>query len=194
MSDADILKERADRNAPTFSLSNRFKRLAWQIAWLLLARWTPPPLHRWRVALLNLFGARADATAHVYGSVEVWAPWNLTIRPYGSLARGVRCYNIAPIVIGRNSIVSQFAHLCTGTHDYRNADFRLYAKPITVGDHAWVCTDSFVGPGVSIGEGAVLGAAAVAVKDLEPWMVYAGNPAQARHPRPRVVDLGGGRA
>ncbi len=53
----------------------------------------------------------------------------------------------------------------------------LLKPPIIIGDQAWICTDAYVGPGVTVGEGAVVGARAVVVKDVEPWAIVAGNPA-----------------
>lgn len=179
---------RADHNAPTFTLKNRLLRTAWRLMWLLAARWTPPPLHFWRNTLLNLFGARVAMSAHIYSSVEIWAPWNLNVAEFGSMAPNVRCYNMAPITIGYKAVVSQGAYLCTGTHDYRSPAFTLFARPISVGARAWICADAFVGPGVTVGDGAVLAAAGAAFHDLDPWTVYVGNPAAARRARPVISD------
>jgi putative colanic acid biosynthesis acetyltransferase WcaF len=84
--------------------------------------------------------------------------------------------------------VSQGAHLCAGTHDYAKRSMPLVRPPIHVGDDAWICTDAFVGPKVTVGAGAILGARAVAMRSLEPWTIYAGNPAVAVRPRPPFVD------
>lgn len=184
----DLLTNKPGFVGPTFSLANRLKRAVWQFSWLVAARWTPPLFHRWRIALLRLFGAKISWKAYIYPSVEIWAPWNLSIDDYGTLARGVVCYNIAPITIGSRAVVSQSAHLCTGTHDYRNPDFPLIAKPINIGARAWVCADAFVGPGVTIAEGAILAARGVAFHDLEAWTIYKGNLALPQCSRPVIVD------
>jgi putative colanic acid biosynthesis acetyltransferase WcaF len=173
---------------PTFSVSNRLKRVAWQFCWLIGARWTPPALHRWRIFLLRLFGAKISWKAYIYPNVEIWAPWNLYIDDYGTLARSVVCYNIAPVRIGCRAIVSQSAYLCTGTHDYRNPDFPLIARPINIGVRAWVCASAFIGPGVTVADGAILGAAGVTFRDLEKWTIYVGNPAMSQGSRPIIVD------
>ena len=88
------------------------------------------------------------------------------------LANDVICYSMAPISIGRDAIVSQGAHLCAGTHDYDDPSFRLVVKDITVGDRAWVCADAFIGPGVVVGKGAVIGARSVVTRDMPEWTVY----------------------
>ena len=170
---------------PTFALKFRLKRLAWIVCWTCLAAWTPPQLKGWRGRLLRLFGARIDATANVRASARVWWPANLVMGRHALIGPGVICYNVAPIAIGDHAIVSQRAHLCTGTHDVDDADFPLRSKPIVIGANAWVAAEAFVCPGVEIGEGAVLGARAVAARSLDPWTIYAGNPARPIRPRSR---------
>jgi putative colanic acid biosynthesis acetyltransferase WcaF len=164
---------------PCFPLSHRVYRAVWTMVWLLFAAWTPPPLRRWRVMLLNLFGAELDPSCHVYGSTRVWYPRNLKMARLASLGPRVDCYCIDKITLGEKALVSQGATLCTGSHDITDPHFQLYARPITLEAHAWVASEAFVGPGVTLGEGAVLGARGVAFKDLDPWTVYAGNPCRA---------------
>jgi putative colanic acid biosynthesis acetyltransferase WcaF len=164
---------------PTFALRFRLMRLAWLITWRCLAAWTPSPFHPWRNLLLRLFGAKLDPTAIVHGSTVIWWPGNLVMGRNASMGPGVICYNVAPVTLEALAIVSQRAHLCTGTHDIQQASFPLVARPIVLRRKAWVAAEAFVGPGPEVGEGAVLGARGVAVKALEPWTVYAGNPARA---------------
>jgi putative colanic acid biosynthesis acetyltransferase WcaF len=154
------------------------------VVWGLLASWTPPPLHGWRRWLLRRFGANVAPTARIHGSARVWYPPNLTLEANALVGPGVHCYAMARIRIGENAVVSQRAHLCAGTHDVDDPHFQLRALPIEIGAGAWIASEAFVGPGVTVGEGAVLGARGVTVKDLDPWGIYAGNP--ARYIRPRL--------
>jgi putative colanic acid biosynthesis acetyltransferase WcaF len=163
---------------PSFSVKHRLTRLAWAVVWNGLGSWTPVPLHGWRRFLLRLFGAGLHGTAKVYPGVRVWYPANLSMAQHACLASGVNCYCMDRIEIGAYALVSQGAHLCGGTHDIDDPHFQLKTKPISIGDNAWVAAEAFVGPGVKVGEGAVLGARAVAFRDLQPFTVYAGNPAR----------------
>ncbi|QAU48743.1 putative colanic acid biosynthesis acetyltransferase [Bradyrhizobium guangzhouense] len=163
---------------PSFSLRNRLIRLLWNATWLLLASWTPPFMHSWRRFLLRLFGARVAATSGIYGSARIWYPANFEIGEHAYVGPRAIIYSMAKITLGDYSLVSQGAHLCAGSHDIDDPNFQLRAKPITVSARAWIAAEAFVGPGVCIGEGAVLGARACAFRDLSPWTVYAGNPAQ----------------
>jgi putative colanic acid biosynthesis acetyltransferase WcaF len=90
---------------------------------------------------------------------------------------------MATISIGAYAIISQGAHLCSGTHDIEDSHFQLYARPIVIGERAWIAAEAFVGPGVSVGQGAVLGARGCAMRDLEAWSVYVGNPAILKRER-----------
>lgn len=164
---------------PAFSLRSKVARAGWQLAWLLLARWTPPPLFGWRRFVLNLFGARIGPKARIYASVRVWWPGNLTIGAGTIIGPRVRLYNQGRIAIGANSVISQGAHLCASSHDVFDAGFRLLLRPIAIGSACWVATEAFVGPGVEMRDGAVLGARAALFEDAGAWTIYRGNPAKA---------------
>lgn len=168
---------------PSFSLGNRLGRALWNLVSLLLFRPSPKPFHAWRAFILRLFGAKLGRGCHIYPKAVIWAPWNLEVGDETGVADGAILYDQAPIRLGRRVVISQGAHLCTGTHDYENPGFPLYAKPIIVGDQAWIAAECFVHPGVTIGEGAVVGARSVVTKDVPPWMVCAGHPCKPIKPR-----------
>ncbi|MBA4189044.1 MAG: putative colanic acid biosynthesis acetyltransferase [Planctomycetaceae bacterium] len=156
---------------------NKLARAAWGVVWVMLFRPSPRPLHGWRRFLLRRFGATVGRGAHPYPLAWVWAPWNLEMGDHSCLADGVDCYSVALIRLGRSALVSQRTFLCGATHDYNHPEFPLVAKPITIADGVWVAAEAFIGPGVTVGEGAVVGARACVTKDVEPWTVVAGNPA-----------------
>jgi len=164
---------------PTYSLANRMFRAVWSVTWLLLASWTPPMLHRWRILLLRLYGARIAESAAIYGSARIWYPPHLEVGRFARVSPNVTVYNVAKITLRDYAIVSQGANLCTAGHDVEDVNFQTVARPITIGRRAWVAAEAFVGPGVTVGEGAVLGARGCAFRDLDPWMIYGGNPARA---------------
>lgn len=163
---------------PSFPLRHRLFRLAWQVAWFTLASWTPPPLRAWRRGLLRLFGADLGPKADVRASARVWYPPNLKMAACAVIGPGAICYNIAPVTLGARTVVSQRAHLCTGSHDLSDPSFQLVARPITLGPDVWIAAEAFVGPGVNAGEGSVLGARGATFADLEAWTVHTGNPAK----------------
>jgi putative colanic acid biosynthesis acetyltransferase WcaF len=172
---------------PAFSLPNRLKRLAWNVCWVLLYRLSPRPMHGWRVLLLRAFGARMGENCHFYPSSKIWAPWNLFCADNVTAGDGAEIYNPAPMRFGSHAIVSQGGFLCGATHDCDDPAFPLLACSSTIGAYAWVCARAVVSPGVNLGEGAVLGLASVATRDLDPWMIYAGVPATKVRERTRTV-------
>lgn len=125
---------------------------------------------------------------HFYPKSKIWAPWNLFCADQVTAADGVEIYNPAPMHFGSHAIVSQDAFLCGATHDYNSAAFPLIAYEMRFGAYSWVCARASVGPGANVGEGAVLGMSAVATRSLEPWTVYAGNPATAVKTRVNTME------
>jgi len=153
--------------------------MIWNIVWLLLFRSTPRGmLYGWRRFLLRGFGAKIGKGANILPSCKVWAPWNLTLGDFSCLSEDVDCYSVDAITIGDHVVISQGAFLCCASHDISSPIMELSHKSITIGDNAWVAARAFVGPGVMIGEGAVIGACSVVTRDVAPWSVVAGNPAK----------------
>jgi len=173
------IKLRIDQYENNFSRTNQIIRFIWGIVWPVSTWFLPRSLGSgWKRFLLRLFGAKIDSTAKVYSSVKIYYPANLTMEAYSCLAPGVNCYNVAHITIGAQSTVSQNTYLCSASHDITDPLNHLISAPIVIKSQAWVAADAFVGMGVTIGEGSVVGARAVVVKDVEPWSVVAGNPAK----------------
>jgi putative colanic acid biosynthesis acetyltransferase WcaF len=144
-------------------------------------------MYAWRAMLLRMFGAKLGPDCHFYPGSKVWAPWNLVCEDMVAVANGAEVYNPAPIHLGSHAIVSQQAYLCGATHDFDDPAFPLLAYAMTIGPYAWVCARASVAPGVNLGEGAVLGLASVATRDLAPWTVYAGAPAVKVKDRVRTI-------
>ncbi len=159
------------------SRRNVIGRAVWSFVWIFLFRPTPRPLHRWRCWLLRCFGADIGDHVRVYQTVKVWAPWNLTMHDGSCLGDHVDCYCVAKITLEKKAVVSQYSYLCSASRDYRDVTLPLIHAPITIGEHAWITADVFVGPGVHVGEGAIATARSTVLTDIEPWTVASGNPA-----------------
>jgi putative colanic acid biosynthesis acetyltransferase WcaF len=181
----DIRRHRSTRIWPR---SVQLRRIAWTLTAAVLFRPSPRPCFKLRAALLRFFGAKVGRDVHVYPTTLFPMPWNVELGDESTVGEKAIVYSLGRITIGARAIISQGSHLCAGTHDYTDPAFELLKTPITIGPDAWVCADAFVGPNVTIGRGAVVGARAVAMKDVDPWMIVAGNPARPvrkRELRPR---------
>jgi len=162
------------------SLKSKLGRVLWNVVWLLLFRPTPRGnlFRPWRIALLKLFGAKVQWSSNVLPSCKIWQPWNLTMGAYASMSENVDCYTVAPIVLGEQATISQGVKLCTAGHDITSKIMELTYKPIVISANVWVAGWSIILPGVTIGEGTVIGAGSVVTKDVAPWSVVGGNPAK----------------
>lgn len=183
----DVATE-ADRRISPWTMRQKVGRALWYAVRATLFRFSPRTAYGVRRLLLRCFGAAVDRTAHIHASARIEIPWHLEIGPHSSIGEFAIIYNLGRVTLGRRVSISQYAHLCAGTHDYTRYDMPLIRPPIHVEDDAWVAADAFVGPGVTVGHGAIVGARAAVFKDVEPWTVVGGNPAkfikrrELRHP------------
>lgn len=171
------------------SLRNKMERVLWGIVWRLLYRPSPRPFHAWRRLLLRMFGAEIGSGARPYPAAKIWLPRNLTMGAHSRLANDVDCYCVADVEIGAHVVVSSYSFLCTATHDYEHPHFPLKTAPIHIEEEAWVAADAFIGPGVTVGKGGVIGARSSVYGDVSSWTVVAGNPASVV--KQRVIQTEG---
>ena len=157
---------------------HRARRIIWALVNASLFRLFPGSMCRaWRHGLLRLFGARIGKDALVYSSCKIYAPWNLSVGR-ACIGPHTELYNKAPITVGDDSVISQGSFLCTASHDISSPMLPLVSRPITVGDKVWIAADCFVGPGVAVADGCVLGARCCLFRSTTPYTVLGGNPAQ----------------
>jgi putative colanic acid biosynthesis acetyltransferase WcaF len=169
----------ANRRARKWSVKMQIARVLWAVVYLFF-RLSPRPFWGWRRMILRGFGAKIGRGAHIYPTVRIMCPWHLSVGAQAAIGDCAILYALGTITIGARATVSQYAHLCAGTHDLRDPARPLVKAPITIAADAWVCADAFVGPGVMIGQGAVLGARAVAMRDLPAGQTGVGNPMQVK--------------
>ncbi|NJK91182.1 MAG: colanic acid biosynthesis acetyltransferase WcaF [Blastochloris sp.] len=119
-----------------------------------------------RVFWLRLFGAKIGRAVVIRAGVNIHFPWRLELGDHVWLGEEVMINSLAPVRIGSQVCISQRAFLCTGSHAYERETFDLVTQPITVEDGCWVAAMAFVGPGVTLGKGSVVGAGAVVMKSI----------------------------
>ena len=168
--------------------ADKLRRFLWSIVQSTLFRFSPQRAFAWRRFLLRLFGARVEATSYIYPTTSIRDPRMLSVGKHTAIGPGVEVYSVDRITLGDHCTVSMQAFLCTGSHDITHPQMRLTHSPIILENGSWICARAFVGPGVRIGEGAVVGACAVVSKDVEPWTVVVGNPAVVKKHRRIASD------
>jgi len=153
-------------------------RVLWGFTYTLLFRPSPRIAYGFRCNLLRLFGAKIGKDVHLFPNIKIMQPWRLEIGSYSSAGDGVILYNLGNMNIGKYVTISQGAHLCGGTHDFRDRSMPLIKSEIVIRDGAWICADAFIGPDITVGESAIVGARAVVVKDVSENKIVGGNPAK----------------
>lgn len=165
-----------NRRSQKWSRTEQLGRILWTIAWPLFVL-SPRPLWFWRRWLLRLFGAKVGQDARVFPTVRITIPWHLTLGAECAVGDRATLYCLGPVTVGARTTISQGAHVCAGTHDWRRRDMPLLKLPVVIGVDVWVAADAFVGPGVTIGDRAIVGARAVAMRSLAEDTIAIGNPA-----------------
>jgi len=165
-------------NTSPWSFRARVAMLLWEVCWTFLCGWTPKPFNAWRLFWLRLFGAKIDGTPFVHQRARIQIPWNLTLCDRSCLGDRANLYTLGEIEIGPRAIIAQEAYLCTGTHDLTVTHVPLQVARITVGADVFVGARAFVLPGISLGDGAIIGACAVVTRNVPARTLVAGNPAR----------------
>jgi putative colanic acid biosynthesis acetyltransferase WcaF len=181
----------ANRRAAKYGRRELVARVLW---WFVrpLFRLSPRACFAWRNWILRCLGARIGRHVRFENSVRIQYPWMLEVGDYSAVGERVLIYNVGRVTIGKRVTLSHQSQLCAGTHDYNSSKMPLRRSPITIGDDAWICADAFVGPGVIIYDGAVVGARAATFQNVESWAIVGGNP--ARRLKTRTLDDDGERS
>jgi putative colanic acid biosynthesis acetyltransferase WcaF len=152
-------------------------RAVWFLVGLPVLRSSLNPLSGVKRTLLRLFGANVGAGVVIKPGVRVKNPWLLTVGRDCWLGEDCWIDNLVPVTIGDNVCISQGAYLCTGNHDWSDSSFAYRLAPINLRDGCWVGARSLVGPGVTLGSGAVLTAGSAAYQSIPDWEIHSGCPA-----------------
>lgn len=185
LSPPEVLYQSCDTTAAfPYSLAEYFGKAVWFTVQATLFRLPLPRLSGWRRFLLRCFGADIHRTVNISPTATVWHPWLLRIGAHSALSDRVFIYNLGEVIIGSHTVLSQDVYLCAGTHDYARLDLPLQRKPITIGHGVWLCAGAFIGPGVMVGNNAIVGARSVVMRDVTDASITMGNPARVVRARP----------
>ena len=164
------------------------KRLTWYFVNMLFLKNPLNPISSLKVFLLKLFGSKIGTGVIIKPSVNVKYPWLLHVGNDVWIGEGVWIDNLAKVTIGDNVCLSQGCMLLTGSHDYKKSSFDLIVKEIQLEDGVWIGAKALVCPGVQCRSHSVLAAQSVATKEMKPYNIYQGNPAESK--RTRVIEKG----
>ncbi|HEY1160732.1 MAG TPA: WcaF family extracellular polysaccharide biosynthesis acetyltransferase [Terracidiphilus sp.] len=178
-----------DLSLPDNSLYDKGRSLLWRALWhfagfpVVRCYWLP--VSAIKVRVLRLFGARIGKGAYLKPGLKVKFPWYLTIGDHCWIGEDVWIDNLAQVTIGSHVCISQGAYLCTGNHDWKSPNMKLFRRPIKLQDGCWVGARATLCPGVVLGIGATVTVGSVASGDIPAYQIWAGNP--ARYIRDRKI-------
>jgi putative colanic acid biosynthesis acetyltransferase WcaF len=156
----------------------------WHFLGAPLLRSSMLPISSIKCMVLRLFGAQIGRGVYIKPGVNVKFPWYLQIGDHCWIGEDAWIDNLAPMTIGSHVCISQGTYFCTGNHDWKTKNMKLFRRPIALQDGCWVGAKATICPGVTVGAGAIVAVGSVITKDIPPYQVWAGNP--ARYLRERI--------
>jgi putative colanic acid biosynthesis acetyltransferase WcaF len=171
----DLSKHFVPKN---FRGRNIFIIQLWRIVQCSLFALSPQFMYSWRRFLLRLFGAKIGKRVLIRPSAQITYPWKVSIGNFSWIGDDSVLYSLGEIKIGENVSIAHRDYFCTGFHDFTKTTFDIGQKPIIIEDEVWIPNDIFVGPGVTIGKGCVIGARSTVLTDMPEGMICYGNPAK----------------
>ena len=165
-------------NNKDFYPGNLILRILWYLFSQFFFKSSWLPFTFIKVFILRIFGAKIGKSVVIKPSVNIKYPWKLSLANHVWIGENVWIDNLDNVVIGNNVCISQGAFLLCGNHNYKKDSFDLITKPIIVQDGVWIGAKSTVLPGVTAKSHSILSAGSVTSKNLEPYSIYRGNPAE----------------
>lgn len=190
----DGLKARLKAHAPPSVLRlSAWRRDVWgDLRLRLLAEVGSVPSHRLRNACYRKAGMTLPASSSIHWRAEFYAPEGIVVGEHVTIGDSAFLDGRSGLTIGDNVNLGSHVSIYTREHDVNSPTFAETGAPVVIGDRAWVSSHSVVLPGVTVGEGAVVAAAAVVTKDVAPYTIVGGNPARfiAERSRELTYELG----
>lgn len=140
--------------------------------------------------ILSLYGASISDNIKIFKGVKVRMPKRLAIGEGCSIGPGVLLDSRNGISIGKSVTLAYESILWTMHHDYEDPMFGVKGGPIKVEDYVWICSRAIILPGVTIGEGAVIGSGAIITKDVPPYAIMGGVNKILKYRECRSFDYG----
>ena len=159
-----------------FNKKTKIKLALWLIVQKTLFQFSPHKLSRFRIVLLNLFGANVAKSCFIHPSSVIYMPWNFSMGERSSIDFDSIVYSLDKVVLGDYVSISYKVNINTGTHDLSDPYFELITKPVFIDSGAFIGTEVYISPGVSIGKMSVIGAKSVVTKDMPVNMICFGSP------------------
>jgi len=152
-------------------------RYLWSFFSLIFFRFTPIFFWSLRNSMLKLFGAKIGKGVRVSNRAKIFFPWNIRIGNGSSIGDNAIIYPLGSITIGNYVTISQYSHICAGSHNISLKKLPLMKTNIFIDDYAWCCANTFIGPNANIGKKCIITPGSVFKGESIEIGIYTGNPA-----------------
>jgi putative colanic acid biosynthesis acetyltransferase WcaF len=155
-----------------------WKIMLWYFLNVLFIKNSWNPSGKLKIFVCRIFGAKIGKGVIIKPGVNIKYPWLLQIGEYSWIGENVWIDNLDKVIIGANVCISQGALILCGNHNYKKSTFDLITGPITLEDGVWIGAKAAVCPGITAHSHSILTVNSVATRNLDPYTIYSGNPAQ----------------
>ena len=128
--------------------------------------------------MLRKMGMTFQGDARIYAGFHIRNPRGIVLGNGVSIGPKVLLDGRKGLTIEEGAVIGYGAIIWTLNHDYNDIHFCGKGAPVTIGRRAWICSNSIILPGITIGEGAVVASGAVVTHDVEPFTIVGGVPAK----------------
>lgn len=163
-------------------------RVICRLVYLNFARYLPRSSSRYNFGAQKIRAYLASKILVKAGkniNIETGALFDCNIKLGDNSGIGVNCrLTLGPITIGNNVMMGPDVIIHTRNHRHDRWDIPMNeqgfeeARPVIIGNDVWIGSRVIILPGVTIGDGCIIGAGAVVTKSIEPFSIAVGNPAK----------------
>lgn len=136
------------------------------------------PIHHVRRFFYRLFGMKIGRGSTIHMFASVYKVGGIVIGNDSIIGEWVVLDGRDKLIIGDHVDIATGVMIYNSEHDINDSEFRAKTSPVEIEDYVFIGPRAIILPGIKVGKGAVVGAGAVVTKDVPPFAIVGGVPAQ----------------
>lgn len=136
------------------------------------------PIHSIRKLFYYLAGIHIGRGSTIHTGARFYDPKHISIGTDSIIGEEVIFDGRSKITIGNHVDIASQVMIYNSQHNIHSEHFEATCEPVTIEDYVFIGPRAIILPGVTVGKGAIVGAGAVVTKDVEPFSIVGGVPAQ----------------
>lgn len=145
---------------------------------MILHLTTHIPLHSVRNLIWKIAGVKLGKKSTLHTGVRVFDPSGITVGEGTIIGYGTFIDGRDQVTIGNHTDIASQVMIYSSEHDVHSADFHATMAPVKIGNHVFIGPRAIILAGVTIEDGAIIGAGAVVTKDVSAYNIVGGVPAK----------------